>query len=191
MHLVDPETFQIFCLKLLQQPVVSSLAGHHPVVEFKRQIFSRKRLVEAFFARPLHQHLLRREVGEQFVNIVDCALGGKKLTCADVEKRHSAGVFSEMHRTEEVVLAVVEHISVDGYSRSHQFGDAALHEFFCQFRVFKLLADCNALSRAHQFWQICVERMVGKPGKFDVLSWAVGTFCERYAQYFRSRDGIG
>ena len=56
-----------------------------------------------------------------------------------------------MHGCEEVVLLVVEHIVAHGHTGSYEFGDASLHEFLGELRVFKLVAYSHTLTCPNEF----------------------------------------
>ncbi len=61
----------------------------------------------------LHKHLFGSKTAHKFGHIIDRALGGKKLACRDVKKRHSGVLLAEMYGGKEVVLAMIKHIVVD------------------------------------------------------------------------------
>ena len=67
-----------------------------------------------------------------------------------------------MHRSQEVVFLIVQHIIAQGYTRCHQFGNASFYEFLREFRVFELIADSHTFSSTDQFGQIGIESMMGK-----------------------------
>ena len=85
---------------------------------------------------------------------------------------------------------MVEDIIVNGNTRSHQFGDTALHQLFRQFRIFQLVADSNTFTGTDQFGQIAVERMMRETGHFNRLSRSVRLLRLYDTQYFGSGHGI-
>ncbi len=95
-----------------------------------------------------------------------------------------------MHGSHEIVLAVVEYVVVYRHAGGDKLSDAALHELLGELRILELLADSHALSGAHEFGEVGVERMVGESGKLNVGCVAVGTLGESDSKYFRCRDGI-
>ena len=190
VHLVDAEPFQALCLELLKQTIVGGLLGKHPLVHLIGEVFRRERLVEAFTARAFDKHLLRREIGQQLVHVVHRAFGRHELAGADVQESHAARLAAEMHRPEEIVLAIVEHIAVDGHARSHQFGNSALHELLRQLGVLQLLADGHTLSGTHQLRKVGVQGVVRESRHLDCLCGTVGAFGKGYAENLRGNDCI-
>ena len=82
-----------------------------------------------------------------------------------------------MHRGQEIVLLIVEHIVSHRHTRGHQFGDATFHHLIhlgqaflalqllpLALRVFQLVTDGHTLAGANQFGEIIVERMVWETG---------------------------
>ncbi len=95
-----------------------------------------------------------------------------------------------MYGGEEVVLAVGEHVVVEGDAWGDKLGDAALDEFLGELRVLELLADGHALARAHELGEVGVEGVMGKSGELDVLGRAVGAACEGDAEDLGCGDGV-
>ena len=69
---------------------------------------------------------------------------------------------------EEVVLALFEHLVVDGDTGRNQLNDTAFHEGLGEFGIFELLADGHAVAGAHESRQVRVEGVVGKPRQFGL-----------------------
>lgn len=190
VHAGYAETLKVSRLEVLQQAVGGSLLGENPVLKLESEIFGSKRLVEMLAIAALYEHLLWREISQELVDVVGSALGGEILARADVEKRHPAHLFPKVHRSKEIVLAVIQNIVVDRHAGRHKLGDSALHELFGQLRILKLLANRHALPRTHELWQIGVQGVMRKPGKRHILRLPVGAAGERDAQNLRRRHGI-
>ena len=101
----------------------------HPVVHLKDTVFRTEELLKVFLACAVIEYLLWREVSQELLDVVVCAFTGEKLTCGDVEQAQSAGCFTEVYGSEEVVFLVVEYVIAHGNTRRNQFGDATLHHF--------------------------------------------------------------
>ena len=109
-----------------------------------------------------------------------------------------------MHRCQEVVFLVVEHVVVHGHARRHEFGYAPLHHLVhlgqpplafhllpLLLRVFQLVAYGHAPARPDEFGQVGVECVVGKAGHFRFAAEsAVVAFGERNAQDVGRNDGV-
>ena len=87
-----------------------------------------------------------------------------------------------MHRSQEIVLFLFQHIVVIGHAWRHQLHDATLHQFLGQFRVFKLLTHSHFQSGTNQLGQIGIQGMVWKARQFDVGRGAVGAFGQHNAK---------
>ena len=96
-----------------------------------------------------------------------------------------------MKGCKKVVLVVVKNVVAHSHARRYKLGDATLNQFLCQFRVFELVADGNAMSGAYQFWQICVESVMWKSCHLNNRSLAaVVTLCKGYASYVGSSNCV-
>ncbi len=85
---------------------------------------------------------------------------------------------------------MVEYVVIDCDTGCHQLRYAAFHEFFCQFRILKLLAYRHTLAGSYELGQVGVERVVGKTGKLHVLRHAVGAPRKCYSENFRGSDSV-
>ena len=176
---------------MLQQLFACRRLSKHPVVQLEGEELAAEVALEHRPLASFEEHLLGAEVVEQLVDVVEGAFCRQKLARRYVQKSHAAGSLSEVYGSQEVVLAVVQHVVVDADTGRHQLRDAALHQFLGQLGVFQLVADGHALARADQFGQVRVERMIGKSGHLDGLLLAVGTLGQRDAQDFGSHNGVG
>ena len=164
MQVLHTKTFQVFYGEMMQQFLTGRLLCEHPIVEFESEYLITEILFKFLFLRAVKKNLLRLEAAQQFFHIVVGALARQELARRDVEKSHTAGSLAEMHGRQEVVLLVVQHVVAHGHARRHQFRDAALHQFFRQFRVFQLVADSHSPTRPDKFRQIGVEGVMRKTG---------------------------
>ncbi len=73
---------------------------------------------------------------EELVDIFEAALCDIELAGRDIEEGHAGDVVPEMHGGEEVILAVLEDLIVDGHAGSDHFCHAAFYDAFDHFRVF-------------------------------------------------------
>ena len=190
VHAGDAEALEVARLEVLQQAVVGSLEGEHPVLEFKRQVTRRERSGKALAVAALDKYLLGREIDQQFIDVLLVALSGEELARADVEKRHSQHLLAEVDGSQEVVLLAVEHRTTDDHAGCHQFGDAALDELLGELGVFQLVTDGYALASPHQFGQVGVERMVGKARHLGSRCRTVAASCQSDAQYFAGSHSV-
>ena len=148
-------------------------------------------LLEQFPFRAFEQHLFRREIAQQLVHIVEISLGGQEFTRRYIEKSHTHFVtFPEMNTRQEIILSVIENIVVNRHARCHQFRNAALDQFFCQFRVFQLFANSYPFSGTHQFGKVSIESMMGKTGQLHILGGSICPASQCNPQYFRCHQSI-
>ena len=190
VHAVEAEAFQRRRTELGAQPFAGGVERKEPVVKFKQQVFVAQCLLCPGFQSAFHQHLLRRHVGHDFVNIVGRTFRRQELARRYVEEGYTYTAFAEVQGGQEVVLAVRQHVVVLHHAGCNQFGDAALYKFFGQLGILELLADGHSLARADQFRQIGVERVVWKSGQFHMLRRTVCAARQGDAEDFRSRDGV-
>ena len=80
-QVLHAEAFQVLGLKMLQQPVVRRLTREDPVVEFEDKVTRTESLFELLLVAPLDQDLLRREIIQQLVDIIDRAFRCQELAC--------------------------------------------------------------------------------------------------------------
>jgi len=114
---------------MLQELLSGVLFCKHPVVHFKDTEFRAEELFKVFFTVTVIEHFFRREVAQEFLDIVVTALSGKKLTSGDVEQAESTGCFPKVYGSEEVIFLVVEHVVAHGDAWCDEFCDASLHHF--------------------------------------------------------------
>ena len=135
-QMVHSEAFQIARTEVFQQLLTCATVGEDPVFHLERGVFSAEIPREVPAATFIIEHLLRRKVAQQLLNVVIRAFAREELARGYVEKRHAARPFSEVNGSEEVVLLIVQHVVAHRHSRRHQLRNAALHELFRQLRVF-------------------------------------------------------
>ena len=190
LHVVDTEALERLHLEVAVQLLVGRLLGEHPVVQQERDEPRAEVPLEVVAPLAVVDHLLGLEVAYQLLHIVVRTLADEELARGDVEKRNATGRLAQVDGSEEIVLLVVEHRVLHGHARSHQFGDASLHQFLGQFRVLQLVADGHALARPDQFRQVGVQRVVRESRHLVALVVAVVSVGQCDAQYLSCRDGI-
>ena len=191
LQVLHAEAFQILHLEMLQQLFACRRLSKHPVVQLEGEELAAEVALEHRPLASFEEHLLGAEVVEQLVDVVEGAFCRQELTRRYVQKSHAAGSLAEVYGSQEVVLAVVQHVVVDADTGRHQLRNAALHQLLGQLGVFQLVADGHALARTDELGQVRVERMIGKSGHLDGLLLAVGTLGQRDAQDFGGHNGIG
>ena len=191
VQVLHPEALQALHAEVAEQFLVGSLFGIYPVIEFKGKVFRAEVAFEVLFPSTLEEHFLGLEVANELLHVVVSTFATEKLAGRNVEEGHAAGRTPEVHRGQEVVLLVVQHVVAHGHARRHQFGNAALHEFLGQLRVFQLVADGHALARPDQLGQIGIQCMMRKTGHLVALhAGTVVTLGQRDAQDACGNDGI-
>jgi len=96
-----------------------------------------------------------------------------------------------VHRRQEIVLLVVQHVVAHGHARRHQLSDAALHQLFGELGVFQLVAYRHPSAGSYQLGQIGVEGVMGEARHFvGLAALAVVATGEGDAQYARRLHGI-
>jgi hypothetical protein len=108
LKMLYTETFQRFCLEMSQEFLPCSLLGENPIIQFKGTVFAAEIFLEIILAGTVIEYLLRHEVAHQFFYIVVGSLAGKKLSGRDIQEAYTAGGFTEMDGSQEVVLLVVQ-----------------------------------------------------------------------------------
>ena len=147
-------------MEMLGQQVAGVVGFENPVVELGKQHFLSKILLKSLRFALLDDQLHGFEVLEKLVEVFVIALSDIKFAGGDIEEGDTAQFVSKMDGGEEVVLALFEHLVVDGNTGGNQFGDAAFHECFGEFWIFELFADGHTISGTHKPGQVRVKRMV-------------------------------
>ena len=184
-HGIDPETFQVVCAEVLEQPLVGSLRPKGPFLKFEGEVFARERLRKATAVAALDEHLLWCKVAQQLVGIVERALGN--------EEGDTARFLAKVHRCQKVVLLTVQNVTAHHHARRYQFCDAAFHQFLGELGVFELVADGHTFACPHQFGQIGVECVMRESRHLQTLgssAGAIGATREGDSQNFAGNDGI-
>ena len=146
VKMIHTKALQRLHLEVLQQLLHGKLLGEDPLVHLERDVAHTEVALEVLTVVAVVEHLLRLYAGHQLLHIVVGAFARQVFAGRDIEESHAAGRLTEMHRTEEVVLLVVQHIVAHSHTGSHQFGDAALHQFLSEFWILQLVADSHALA---------------------------------------------
>ena len=145
---------------------------------------------ETVLIAALVDHLLRCEVRDQLVHVGVVALGNVEFAGRDVEKGHTRCPPAEVDRGDVVVLLVGQDVVAQHDARRDQFDHPALDQPLDQLRVLELFADGHTFAGPHQFREVGIDGVVGKPGQLDVGRRAVGPACERDAQDAAGLDRI-
>ena len=153
---------EILDIKVFQHLVARRNIGKSPVVEFKHKVFSSEEVVEFPLQSTFYQDFFGRKSCQKFVDIFHISFGYKIFSGGDVEQRKSHTCGSEVEGCQEVVFFARQYVVSERYTRSDQFGDATLHEFFSEFGIFELVTDCHTMSSANEARKIVVECMVWK-----------------------------
>ena len=156
VQMVNAEAFQRLHLEVFVELLLCGLFGKHPIIQFEGTESCTEIAFKVMAAFTVVEHLLGLERTNQLFHIVVGTLAHKEFAGRDIQEANSASRLSEMHGCEEVVLLVVQHIVLHRHARSHQFGDASLHKFLGQFRVFQLVADGDTFAGTNQFGKIGV-----------------------------------
>ena len=190
LQVLHAEALQVLRLEMFQESIVGSLGGEDPVLQFIGEEAGTEVLLELRPFGPLEEDLLRHDTVQQFIHIFAGALSRQELARGDIQEGNTRHFLLEMDRRKEVVLLVVQYIIIDSDTRRHQLRDATLHQLLSQLRVLQLVADGHTLTRAHQFRQISIQRMMRETGQFDRLGRTVRTLGQRDSQDFGSHHRI-
>ena len=189
-HPVDAESLQRSGAELGLQLLPAGIFGEHPRVK-PVGIVPRSESFRKFgFAPFLVNDLFRRQVGQQFVDILVVAFGRIKFAGRNIQKRHAGALLTKKNRCEKSIFLAVQHVVAIRHARRNQFDHATFDDLLRGFRVLELLANRYPFAGAHQFRQVGVDGMVRKPGQFDERSRAVGPARQRNAQYPAGPDRI-
>src|SRR4030042_180703 len=189
-HILNAESFQGACFKLFKKPVICCFRGKDPVIKpecikFRSEAFNKKFLF-LFFV----EDLLGLKVVQHLIYIFHGTFRDKKLSGGYIQKCSTCNFFVHMNSCEEIILLMIEHIFIKGNPRRHEFRNSPFYNFFCQFRIFKLLADGNSLSCPYKPREICIKCMVRKSRKLYKRSCTISPPRKGYAKYFRCPDSI-
>jgi len=171
--MVYAEALKVLNAKVFEQFLLGRLRREGPIFQFEDVILRREEVLRVSELAALHEHLLGREIAEQFVDIIGRSLGHEKFAGRKVEKTDSYGGFVVVDGAEEVVFAAVEGTVAHDDARGHEFGDAAFHELLGQFGVFELVANGDAFAGANESRQIGVEGVEGEAGHFDFAHFSL------------------
>ena len=111
------ETLERFGVEVLGQQLAGVVGFENPVVELGEQHLLSEILLEGLRFALLDDQLHGFEVLEELVEVFVVAFGDVKLAGGDVEEGDAALFVRKMDGGEEVVLALFEHLVVDGDTR--------------------------------------------------------------------------
>ena len=83
-----------------------------------------------------------------------------------------------MNGGQKIVFATHQHVIGECHTRRNEFGNAALYQLFCQFRVFQLVANGHSVAGTDEARQIGVECMVWEAGHLSGAGFLVVAICE-------------
>ena len=84
LQMLDPETLEVFDVKVFQEFLTSRGVVERPVVEFEDKILRPVESDKALLASALHKHFLGCETAEEFVNGFGSAFRKQKFARRDV-----------------------------------------------------------------------------------------------------------
>ena len=160
--MIDTKALQVLHIEVAQQFLLRGLFRKHPVIELESKVFCTEVTFKLLLLRSVMQNLLWREVTQEFLYIILCALARQKLTCRDIQEGHTKGAFTKMHSSQEVVFLIVQHIIRKSHTRCYQFCNTPFYKLFRKFGILKLIADSHTFSSTDQFGQIGIKGMMGE-----------------------------
>ena len=173
LKMLYTKAFQRFGLEMSQEFLPCSLLGENPIIQFEGTISATEIFLKIILAGTVIEYLLRHEVAHQFLHIIIGSFASQELSGRDIQEAYTAGGFTEMDGSQEVVLLVVQHVISHRHTRSDELGNTALHHlvhlaqslltlYFQSFLlwVFQLVAYRHTLTCTHQFRQISIESMM-------------------------------
>ena len=190
MQMIDTEALQRLHPEVLVKLLLSGLFGEYPFIHLEGTLARAEVAFEVMTAFSVIEHLLGLEGAHQFLDIVVGSFTHQELARRDIEEADAARCFTEVDGTEEIVFLVVQHVIAQRHTRRHQFCDASFDEFFCQFRIFQLIANRHALASSDELGQVGVEGVVRKSCHLVAFVIAVVTMGEGDTQYLCGNDGI-
>ena len=105
-----------------------------------------------------------RELKSYFVSPV--AFRNKKFTRRYIQKGKTILIiFGKMNSRQKIITAMLQDLVIDRCARGHHFRDTSFDDPFCEFWIFQLIADGDAITGFHQFVQVNVKCMVWKSSK--------------------------
>ena len=113
-QMIDTKAFQVLHIEVAQQLLLRSLFCKHPVIELESKVFCTEVSFKLLLLRSVVQNLLWREVTQEFLHIILCALACQKLTSRDIEESNTQRTLAKMHSCEEIVFLIVQHIIAQG-----------------------------------------------------------------------------
>ena len=176
--------------KVVQQALAGVFGAEHPVVQAVGVKAVAKGCGEFLVGVAAVEDLIGAEALEQLAHLGQGAFAEQELAGAHIQEGNACVLFVQHHGGQEVVLAGVQDLVVEGHPGGYQLGYAALDDGLGLFGVLQLVADGYAQSGAHQLGQIGVQRVVGEPGQVDECRGAVLALGEHNAQHFGGFDRI-
>ena len=176
--------------EVARERVVGVVGPKDPFIQRVGAIVGAEGLLKLAPALLAEQDFGRREILEQFTQVIERALGGQKLAGADIKKGNAGLGFTEVNGAEVVIRAALQHVVVHAHAGRDELRDAALHQALGFLGVFELVADGHALAGAHQLGQVGIERMVREAGQGHFAAAARAPLRQRDVENAAGRDGI-
>ena len=196
-NILNAKAFQRIGAEALEQLAAAGFSHEGPLVHRGDESLGVEAPAEALEETALHENLFGGKVGEQDLDIVQRTLRHPEGAGGDIQKRDTrrtpavaAAALVESHCGQEVVLLLREQVIVVGDTRRDEFRDAALDQFFGEFRVFQLVADGHLEAGLHQAGQVVVDGVVGNAGQRGVAARTARAPRQHDSQRLAHRHGI-
>ena len=161
-HLLDAETLQILRIEKVEQLAARVLVAEIEVVELVAIGLAGEALLIGLLHALDVEHLLGRVVVDELIDVVVGAFSTEEFARRDVEQGDAAAVLVETYSRQEVVFACIEHVIAHREAWSDELGNAALHQFLGEFRVFELFAYSYTFTCPDESGQVGIECMIGE-----------------------------
>ncbi len=136
----------------------------------------------------LDEKFSRRNGSDLLGKLLEWKFRDVELRSRNIDKGETDDIRSSRHRRwqrdrgEIIVLFLIEDFVGERNAGCHHFDHIAFDNSFCELRIFKLLAHCNAVSGFQKLWQICVEGMMRKSGQRNLAGCTIAASREGNAE---------
>ena len=109
-QVLHAEAFQVARLELPCQSVVGRIGSEHPVLKAEGEEAGAEQFFKVLFSVAQEEYFFRGEGGEQFLQVLRIAFGGKELAGGDIKEGYSELIVStfagrrEMYAGYEIVF---------------------------------------------------------------------------------------
>ena len=107
LEMLNPESFQIFCFKMLQQLLPGTGFGKYPIIQFKsKELTSEISLKHSAFPT-FEKNLFRSKIIQQLIYVVKRSFSRQELSGRNIQKCNTTSRFSKMNSCQKVIFLII------------------------------------------------------------------------------------